>query len=268
MTNLKRIKYFDGQLLTEEDFEAQQQYHRLMQLQHNKHFYTWGVVGGLKVNKISDTKIEIEPGVALDQEGREIILAKKKEVILESPSPNKKYVVTITYKEQEKKDKEGNVHRIIEDCSIEAKTVTDFPKNINYGISIVLAKIELNADGKIQDNLHLSDVIKVVSKISSGVKVHLGEIDLEGIVKPPQGTTTDDWDIFVAVKEIDILSEKRDDRKIAHMMGAVPPYKFSIETETSKINNEWHIICIQKGFKGNENFKTTGKVSYILLRKS
>jgi len=70
----KRLKYFNGQLLKQEDFTDEQAYHRSMRQRHNTGVHTPGVVAGLKVDAASATSVVVGTGWAVDQNGREIVL--------------------------------------------------------------------------------------------------------------------------------------------------------------------------------------------------
>lgn len=72
--SVKRLNYFTHQFLREQDFKAEQEYHIAMRRQHNRALHGWGVVEGLEVRKKSDHEITIEPGAAIDNLGREIVL--------------------------------------------------------------------------------------------------------------------------------------------------------------------------------------------------
>lgn len=76
----KRLNYYEGMLLTEQDFKAEQKYFREKMKLHNR-LHGYGVVWGLEVTKKcvregngSAEKIFIEPGFALDCAGNEIIV--------------------------------------------------------------------------------------------------------------------------------------------------------------------------------------------------
>jgi hypothetical protein len=76
---IERLHYFQRQYLGAEDFKAQQQYHRDMRRRHNIGHHTWGIVVGLAlVEKPAESgngvDVFIEPGMAVDGFGREIIV--------------------------------------------------------------------------------------------------------------------------------------------------------------------------------------------------
>ena len=75
----ERLNYFTGQFLTERDFRDEQTYLRGKQLQHNRYLHGWGTVCGLKVTEhpnpaCRDRLLMLEPGLALDCCGREIVV--------------------------------------------------------------------------------------------------------------------------------------------------------------------------------------------------
>jgi hypothetical protein len=75
---MKRVHYFTGQLLSAEDFQAEQDYHRDKQRRLNLRLHGMGVVSGLHVsaNPISanSNEIHVSPGVAIDCYGNEIVI--------------------------------------------------------------------------------------------------------------------------------------------------------------------------------------------------
>ncbi|MCM1103323.1 MAG: hypothetical protein NC409_04375 [Clostridium sp.] len=79
MKNLKyfpyeRNRYFYGKLLGVDDFEAEQKYMNDKRRLINRFMHGCGVVCGLNVVQIGDDAISVEPGMALDFAGREIVL--------------------------------------------------------------------------------------------------------------------------------------------------------------------------------------------------
>jgi hypothetical protein len=74
---VKRPNYFIGQILSADDFAAEQEYHRGKQRRHNLHCHGFGVVQGLKVATVKENAgwaVVIGPGVAIDRTGNEIQL--------------------------------------------------------------------------------------------------------------------------------------------------------------------------------------------------
>ncbi len=87
MTPIKRVKYFNGQLLSAADFQAEQDYHRAKQRLHNRVLHGAGVVEGLKVSvgKGGDAgSVVVTPGSALDPNGELISLCEAGSLSLRS----------------------------------------------------------------------------------------------------------------------------------------------------------------------------------------
>ena len=79
---MKRPNYFAGQLLSADDFTAEQEYHRAKQRRHNLFCHGFGVVDGLKVstvNKSCGSTVVVELGFAIDDTGNEIQLCTRVE---------------------------------------------------------------------------------------------------------------------------------------------------------------------------------------------
>lgn len=71
----KRMNYFDRQFLRAKDFEDEQDYHIDRRRRHNTGFHGYGIVEGLEVVPDTGTQVNIQPGWAIDSQGREIVLA-------------------------------------------------------------------------------------------------------------------------------------------------------------------------------------------------
>ncbi len=82
-TDIERLNYFEGEYLGAVDFQAEQQYHRDMRRRHNVGQHTWGIVAGLDIVQIPnggtsasgqpEVDVSIQPGMAVDAFGREIV---------------------------------------------------------------------------------------------------------------------------------------------------------------------------------------------------
>jgi hypothetical protein len=70
---VRRVHYFSGQLLTPEDLQAEQDYHRAMRYLHNR-LLGDGVVHGLDVTLGGGSTVIVGPGIAIDPCGRELVL--------------------------------------------------------------------------------------------------------------------------------------------------------------------------------------------------
>lgn len=80
ITDIERLNYYEGEYLGAIDFEAEQEYHRDMRRRHNIGPHTWGIVTGLDVAQFlnggpnKEVDVFIQPGVAVDGFGREIVV--------------------------------------------------------------------------------------------------------------------------------------------------------------------------------------------------
>ena len=77
MSLLRRVNYFQGRLLSAEDFRAEQEYHREKSRRHNRRLHGCGVVSGLRVSLAggaSRAAITVKPGVGIDATGNELEL--------------------------------------------------------------------------------------------------------------------------------------------------------------------------------------------------
>jgi hypothetical protein len=70
----KRNSYFFGELLDADDFTAEQNYHVGKRRLLNRTAIGAGILCGLEVAATADGKLTVEPGVALDSYGREIVV--------------------------------------------------------------------------------------------------------------------------------------------------------------------------------------------------
>ncbi len=73
---LKRPAFFDGQRLEANDLAGAQAFHRELRWLHNRSLHNWGIAFGYAVSgKRKARSVHLEPGYAIDCEGRELILA-------------------------------------------------------------------------------------------------------------------------------------------------------------------------------------------------
>jgi len=97
----KRMNYFTHQLLREQDFRDEQAYHIEMRRRHNRLFHSWGVVEGLEVVQKGSHEISVEPGVAIDHEGREIVLEESETRDLAAFTHDSEAFITIAYRQED-----------------------------------------------------------------------------------------------------------------------------------------------------------------------
>jgi hypothetical protein len=70
----RRNRYFSGKLLTVADYALEQRYHIERRWLINRMLHGWGVVSGLEVGGRPDSGWRISAGMALDRQGRELVV--------------------------------------------------------------------------------------------------------------------------------------------------------------------------------------------------
>jgi hypothetical protein len=79
--SLKRLRFSTGQVLTVESLNLEQQYFREKLKRHNRILHGFGIVSGLKVS-VQAGQIIVEPGLALDCEGNELVVLSAETVVV------------------------------------------------------------------------------------------------------------------------------------------------------------------------------------------
>lgn len=77
-----RNNYFDGKRLTTDSFRVEQHYFLQRRRVLNRALYGWGVVSGFEIS-VKGSRLEIGPGLALDECGRELLQSEKRQVVLD-----------------------------------------------------------------------------------------------------------------------------------------------------------------------------------------
>jgi hypothetical protein len=94
----KRVRYFSGQLLSADDFNAEQEYFRGKQKTLNRLLLGYGVVSGLEAT-IGGGTVTVSPGLALDPRGNEITVDCS--VAVKLPGGGKPIFLSLEYLERE-----------------------------------------------------------------------------------------------------------------------------------------------------------------------
>jgi hypothetical protein len=76
----RRLNYFPGRLLTAEDYQAEQSYWLAKHRSHARHLHGSGVVCGLGVTPSGGGGVTVEPGLAIDGFGREIVVPEARQM--------------------------------------------------------------------------------------------------------------------------------------------------------------------------------------------
>lgn len=96
---IKRMNYFNGEFLKEDDFKVEQQYHVDMLRAHNRSLHSWGIANGLDIFKTGERKVTIKKGMAIDASGRQIIVEADIEERISDYITAPELYVTISYDE-------------------------------------------------------------------------------------------------------------------------------------------------------------------------
>jgi len=142
----KRLRYYNGQFLQQEDFNAEQAYHLDRQRRHNRQLHTFGIADGLVVNVDSNlTSASVSPGTAIDGEGRVIVLTESRTVQFNSLTGS--VLVVIRYHEETSDPAtvgdEGDT-RIFEQPEVEVIAESGAPP---ADVRIRLARLQIAANG-------------------------------------------------------------------------------------------------------------------------
>jgi hypothetical protein len=96
---LRRLHFFAGRLLTADDLEREQEYHRERSRLHNRLLHGWGVADGLDVRSTGG-RIRVSPGVAIDQRGEYVIVREECDVaVVASGTAKASCFVVVQYAE-------------------------------------------------------------------------------------------------------------------------------------------------------------------------
>jgi hypothetical protein len=149
--SIKRLNYFNGQFLRAPDFTEEQTYHLEMGRRHNQKLHTWGIADGLKLQyTIGSSQIEIAEGMAIDSEGREIVLVNKVNRDL-STFLGKTVYITIAYNERKVDEtKETGVEGFTRVQEIPNINVSENPPSADQlSLQLILGRVTVNSEGKI-----------------------------------------------------------------------------------------------------------------------
>jgi hypothetical protein len=121
--SLKRPNFFSGKLVTAEDLELEQQYFREKLKRHNRTLHGFGIVTGLKVS-VSSGQIIVEPGLALDCEGNEVIVDTEQSILTPASFDMRNWFVNVRFVEwDDDKDEALPTYGSEEVCN--AATITE-----------------------------------------------------------------------------------------------------------------------------------------------
>ena len=192
---IKKVNYFDGLFLTEEEFKTEQNYHIRLRRQHNAYFHGFGIIEGLEVyDPGTSGNIGVRKGAAIDRMnaadaagkmGREIILTADAIVNIYESGIAAGYegvvYVCLTYEDfpdniSPDKGGETEIH-LLERPKVICRTTDPTPTDPEADTDmVVLSRIHLNAGGDINS---IDDDVRVYAGFV-GNQVTTGELTVNG----------------------------------------------------------------------------------------
>jgi len=170
----KRTRYFNNQFLQEQDFIDEQKYHINHLRQHQRSLHTPGIAEGLTVEApIGATEATVKPGVAIDKEGRQIVLTGDRTIPLtDATFHNQKVVLAIAYGEEASDPVGGGETRLFERPIMRLFLIND-PNISDTTMRLRLAILSIGDDGRVSTAPDLS--------VRLGAGINLGEPTLTKI---------------------------------------------------------------------------------------
>jgi hypothetical protein len=91
----KRVRFFDGQFLQDQDFVDEQDYQLDREHRHNRLLHGPGVADGLTVTSATANQVTVAPGTAIDSDGNQMVLAQPATLDLPAADFNDKQGIQI-----------------------------------------------------------------------------------------------------------------------------------------------------------------------------
>lgn len=224
----ERNNYFYGKLLTVRDFQTEQHYFNQKIGLLNRFINGSGVAVGLQVTQVDNYTISIEPGIAIDYEGREIIIpspiTKKLSSIEGFPTKgyNKEVYLSLDYNEVGKEQVHSINNEVVED-RLENNEHNRMQET--YKLSIKEELIDIESFSKL-------DLINKESTVFENNMIEIIQI------KPKYARKSQVFDIGVIVKAkfpIEYM-KLRYDLKLKEIKNLKENESESIEIELSNLN--------------------------------
>jgi hypothetical protein len=161
VSSLKRPSYFNGQLLDQNDFTAEQQHHADARRAHNQTLHHPGIIAGLEVSRTGDTEVSISPGYAIDAAGHAISVAAPQTLSSAGSPAGSLVYVTLAWEQaldeaDKAPDDTGNYNRTTEYAVL---SVSPEPA----AQTLQLARLQLDPAG------HIAGVDNSVRKLASSL---------------------------------------------------------------------------------------------------
>lgn len=222
----KRLKYFTHQFLREQDFEAEQKYHIDMRRLHNRSIHGWGVIEGLAVHKKNEKEITIDPGIALDGQGREIVLTNQVTRNLSSFEPNSYTYITLSYDEtldDSDRYSSGGVEGYTR--TTETPLVSERRHEpAKDGSVLILGRVRINENGNVSDEIetHMRNHLHPRSSANGWVRLPFKPVRLEPLRVGEKLVPPNKWDPTVEFT-VDVASAYCEKSARGTMPIPVPP---------------------------------------------
>jgi hypothetical protein len=103
MSDVERLNYVNGRRLGAGDLRLEQGYHIGMRRRLNRGLFTAGIVNGFAITQASTTEVYVEPGLALDPRGNEVVKTQLETVRVPAQLPTSNaggYFLVARYDEQ------------------------------------------------------------------------------------------------------------------------------------------------------------------------
>jgi len=143
----QRPNYFRTQLLLENDFLAEQNYHINARRRHSANLHGWGVVNGLTISRESAQSIAVQPGFAVDKLGNEIFLKNLQPLNLAEFRPNERLKISLGYEDEEDTGSEGNVET--PQSRRNCYAVVTVSEILDQTAGVTLATVQLDGQGRL-----------------------------------------------------------------------------------------------------------------------
>jgi len=202
---LNRVTYRDGQLLAALDLQDD---HRLALRRHALHtrylHETWGIALGFELTVEDDERtIAIGPGHAIDELGRDILLAKGGKVAVPDVEDPERFVLTLRYREDAAFRDRRELDLVCLSGGLDLRNERPVfswyrPGEVRFGIEVPLASVDVE-DGRIRHGPNL----RVRRTTRPLVRPHIGRGETEagrtGWQYIIEDTASPDFGLFVNV---------------------------------------------------------------------
>ena len=141
----RKPAYHHGQLLLEDDFIAEQQFHSEALYRHAHNLHGFGVARGLEVARAGELAITVSPGFAVDHRGHEIELREAEQLELHGLPAGAPAWVTIGYRTERAERGQDSDNRI--DCYADLRVASGIEPH-----DVRLARVQLDERGRLAHN--------------------------------------------------------------------------------------------------------------------